>query len=473
MLSGVNIFLLAPAGQGPPTALTLDSTTIALNWSEPAVLNGPPPPTYRLHRAFAAFYYPPPSVTAGVHFPGLGYYKFPGDFVQSGISNNIEFHFRTPYADGLIMFLASAFEQRDILVLELRNGKLWFIFDCQDSLVAFTVAQAVRFDDNEFHHVKATRTGKTGTLLINGKYSATATSNGISTVIPSNTGVYVGGLPDGFRIVRSDASQVTSKLNFVGCLRAVKSDGKLFQWDKAIHAVSVDPILSGCPAREKTPGVFLRGGGYVVVKRGIFTGGNIFTLHFSFRTELRTGLIFFAHSSTAYMALRLGSNGSAIEIKISTPTTRVSYTAKPASGVLSDGKWHQVEVTSITVSLAVVIDGESTVFQPLTQLVINSDLYVGGVPRGTNAVTILTQSALDPDASFGGCISNIEVIPRKVNPIRDVTSMMNADLDGCRPNTTSSSGSSGATRNSTVVYEDTAERFNDTELHPFTGELED
>lgn len=464
----------APEGQGPPQVLSVDPTTVYLKWSQPQTPNGPLPPTYNVSRAFSALHYPPPLVTAGVHFPGLGYYKFPSSFVTAGATNDIEFYFRTQYAFGLIIFLASEVSQADMLAVQMRDGKPWLIFDSQTGAAAFTISQSVRFDDGQWHHVTVTRRSRRGTLTID-SYSASQDSPGGATVIAANTGVYVGGLPSSFVIRRPNTgiSEIL-RFSFIGCLRGVTSESKPLDWGTAQEAVGVEPQRNGCPVRDDIKAIFLRGGGYVAIDKqtsGILQS-NIVNFALTFRTQLSAGLLLFAHGSTTTFAIQY--SGNQVEVKYSTTTMQGSLSIQPSSGEICDGRWHNLTVTNFLDRMVVVLDGRTDVEPSITNLQIQSSIYMGGVPWGSLSETVARQAGVNVEASFGGCIKVFSNL-LEINYHNSVTAMRNADLDGCRPESTvlvSSQLGSCLSFNSSVVHSGKTESFNDSSVESFTGKCE-
>ena len=470
-------FFIAPEGQGPPQVYSVDSSTVYLKWSQPQTPNGPLPPTYNVSRAFSALHYPPQLVAAGVHFPGLGYYKFPSSFVRTGATNNIELWFRTQYAFGLILFLVSDGSQTDMLAVEMRDGKPWLIFDCQDGAAAFTISQSVRFDDNQWHHMKITRRSRNGTLIVDG-YSASQNSPGSATVISANTGVYVGGLPSAFTILRRDTgNSKILRINFIGCLRGVTSEesalpSKRLDWTSALETVGVEPQRNGCPARDNKKAVFLRGGGYVAINRQtsdlLLT--NIFTFKLNFRTQLSSGVLLFAYGPTTTFAIQFARNR--VEMKYSSSSAQGSLSISPPSGEICDGKWHNLTVTNFQGTFTVVLDNKKSPDEPvIANFQIQSSVYVGGVPWGSEADKVARQAGVDVEALFGGCIKVFSTL-LEINYPRDVTAMHNADLDGCRPESTepvSSLMGSCLPFNSSVVHSGKTGMFNDSTVETFTG----
>ena len=464
-------FCTAPEGQASPQVLSVDQTTVFLKWSQPQTPNGPLPPSYNLSRAFSALHFPPPLVTDGVHFPGFGFYKFPSNFVRQGATNDIEFWFRTQYAHGLILFLASDGSQTDMLAVQMRDGKPWLIFDCQDGAAAFTISQSVRFDDGQWHHVKVARQSRRGTLTVD-SYSRSQDSPGTATVISTNTGVYIGGLPSSFTIQRPDTgnSQIL-RVNFIGCLRGITSESKTLDWTTALEADGVEPPRNGCPVRDNIKAVFLRGGGYIAIDKQStdILQSNIFNFELKFRTQLYSGLLLFAHGPTSTFAIQY--SGNQVETKYSTTSIQGSNFVRPLSGEICDGKWHNLTVTNFPGRLAIILDGNNVVGSGITGLQIQSSVYLGGVPWGSETETVARQAGVNVDSSFGGCVKVLSQL-LEIDYQRGITAMYNADLDGCRPESTilvSSQMGSCLPFNSSVVHSGKIERFNDSTVETFTG----
>ena len=446
-------------------------STVSLTWDQPQTPNGPLPPAYNMSRAFSAFHFPQPRYTNGVHFPGLGYYRFPSKFVRAGAENDIEFYFRTQYEDGLLLFLASDGSQTDVLFIELRRGKPWFMFDCQEGPASFSISESVRFDDGMWHHLKILRQNQKGILTLDSKYSATKNSQGGATVISENTGVYIGGLPKSFSILRQDSGDAKiNRYHFIGCIRDIKSQGQLLDWDSALEAVSVEPPMNACPIRVQSPGIFLRGGGYVSVRKGLFTGGSIYTLTLHFRSQMHSGILLFAYGPFTEFAITLVDNS--VVIKVSAPKNKNNFVIKPESGELCDGKWHKLEITSFTpTNVAIILDGKTHTRAGMDLDSITSEIFLGGLPKGSVAETRAHQLGVNVEMSFGGCIQNLTSSSGPLNLGRDIIGLWNADLDGCALIDASNQLGSCLSFSSSVVYTGNRGTFNDTTVQPFTGNV--
>ena len=450
--------------------LSVDSSTVYLKWSQPQTPNGPLPPSYKLNRAYSALYFPPPLVTAGVHFPGLGYYKFPSDFVRPGASNDIQFWFRTQYASGVLLFLASGGSQNDMLAVELRHGKPWLIFDCQDGPAVFTIGQSVRFDDGEWHHLKIQRVSRRGTLTVDG-YEASQDSPGTATVISTNTGVYISGLPSTFNLLRTDTG-LNKTVSFIGCLRGITSDSQQLDWTSALEAVSVEPQRNGCPARDRKPAMLLRGGGYVAINSASILVGDFFSFTLIFRTQLSSGLLLFAYGPTTTFAIQFAQNQ--VEIMYVSSSVQGSFSVAPSSGEICDGRWHNVNITSFgSGALTVIVDSNTVVRTGIVNLVIQDIVYIGGVPWGSAAEAVAQQAGVNVESSFGGCM-RVESTAKEIDYAEVVTDMHNADLDGCLPESTIAASIQVGKCfpfNSSVVYSGKTEMFNDSSVDVFTGKI--
>ena len=81
--------------------------------------------------------------------------------------------------------------------------------------------------------------------------------------------------------------------------------------------------------------------GYVTIRSGTFTGGARFYIAFQMRTELRHGLLFFAHGgSDVYWLMQL--QDGAIHVEFGIVGLRQSHVFKAESISLCDGNWHNI-----------------------------------------------------------------------------------------------------------------------------------
>ena len=129
----------------------------------------------------------------------------------------------------------------------------------------------------------------------------------------------------------------------------------------------------------------------MVYRKGDFEGGNIISLTFNFRTEMRNGMMLFAHGGSAVYFLVQLINGD-IHVEFSDGTERILLIYPNKMMNNCDGKWHLVRILKRNQFLAMQVDshpskgfpaiGDSSV---VVTLPIVSDLYIGGIKPGSEA----------------------------------------------------------------------------------------
>ncbi|XP_072023400.1 usherin-like, partial [Amphiura filiformis] len=167
-----------PSGLRAPFVDGYNSSTMQVTWDPPQQQNGPAP-SYQAHRMIAAFSGVPPLVEKGARFPGGGYYLFSNMILPSSAYTGIELKFRVNrvgLADpisALLLFAASDGEQEEYIVIQLRDGRPWFLFDPQGGAAAATPTNdgGRTYDDGEWHHVLVTRDGFLGQITVDDVYT--------------------------------------------------------------------------------------------------------------------------------------------------------------------------------------------------------------------------------------------------------------------------------------------------------------
>lgn len=465
--------LLAPAGQAPPTGTPLNSSHLTLSWEPPSQPNGPVPPEYHVIRSHAAFYYPPINSIEGAQFPGLGYYKLNSTAIPPGIETQIQFWFRTRFPHGLIIFLASN-TQDDFLAVELRDGMPWFIFDLQAGTAEISVndpTPALPFNDGNWHHVQINRHLRNAEITVDTKYKGQGVSPVDATFIDQNTGVYIGGVEPRLNIRKANilksVHSLNYSMNFIGCLKELRLQNKIVNFDNAIEKINVDPVMNGCPLHH-TRGFYLKGGGYLSLKKNVFTAHNIYSISFDFRTFYSSGILMFVHGDVSYLTVSLDSGN--VQVIYRTSCCYGNITVTPRKPVC-DGIWHSISLSNFGTKLFTIsIDGVVNTTSPVADLNAMSELHFGGLPVASNAAQKAGSIGLSIDSTFGGCFRNIKT-PDSVDLLTDVSSMVNVDLSGCPSinpvNGTNLTGCYDGT--SEVVYVGTDQSVVDGDLASFTG----
>lgn len=461
------LFSTAPSNQGPPKANALNGSSTNVTWDLPTILNGPLPIRFQVQRTVAAFSHLPPQVEAGVRFSSFGYYKLPAAIIQDSAETRLEFEIRTSFSEGLIFYAASAF-QLDMFAIEIRNGKPWFLFDTETGPASFTIASSLRIDDGKWHNIVATRNRRQGTITVDTIHGGNGFGGGSANVIGQISSVFVGGLPKGYRILRSDTGNaVLQRSYYIGCMKKMKYKGITIDFQANLVSSNVDPLYSHCPV-DVSPGIHLKGGGYLTLPSGNFVGGSMFVLQLWLRTTYKTGLIMFAHGAGS-TAIAVTINNGNITMFYQSPTKTGQHTA-PFSQ-LCDGKWHNVTITGFSALSTIHIDNISHIFAQIpSDAVVNSNVYFGGVPSSSEAALRLKTLVKAEQISFGGCMRDV-AFQRKVIIQRDVLESKNVAFDGCPANFESSSFVMACKEPViSLVNEASSTAVTDVGLWPFTGE---
>lgn len=423
-------------------------------------------------RSHAAFYSPPINAIEGAHFPGLGYYLLSDAVITDVVQTQVEFWFRTRSAHGLIMFLASA-TQEDFIAVEIRDGVPWFIFDCQSGTAQISVNNSPKFNDNNWHYVEITRDRRRGEVTVDRNYHGLGDSPPTASYIDRNTGVYIGGVKPGLRLNQNILNSVYSlnnSIHFIGCLNKLRLQNRLVSLDTALQKVNVEPVSSGCPM-DHASGFYLKGGGYLSLKKEIFKGNTIYTLSFKFKTFYTSGMLVFVYGEgtgeESYFTVSLDSGD--IRVLYRTRSCYGNLTVVPTRPVC-DGAWHSLSLTNFgKASFFIDIDGNRETIDPgITDLYVTSELYFGGLPFGSRAAQKAGSIGLNTGTTFGGCFTEIKT-SRVVDLLTEVSSVMNVDMSGCPRTVNGTRGSTCYNSTSQLVYTGTDDSMVDGELASFTG----
>ena len=303
----------APEAQSPPVAWWSEPF-LNITWKDPGRINGPRP-LFMLMRSNVAFSDPPIEMTRGVRFPGLSYVRFPPFIAPRDASyTGIELWFRTFESDSLLYFSASALSSNGVreeyVVLQLRGGRPWFLFDAQNNPTAVTVDndQSKKYNDGLWHRLEANRFNRDGFLEVDGVYTGRNTSNGVTTVVGANDGVYIGGLPIDYDVARPNDvnEQAVIRRSLIGCIKDIRvqrntalGEWSNVTWDESDQWHRAYQSWEGCPIDLDRPGVHFLGKGYLEVPSDALPAmvvGN-WEVKLSIRTQFTSGILFYIKGS--------------------------------------------------------------------------------------------------------------------------------------------------------------------------------
>ncbi|XP_056424309.1 usherin isoform X1 [Hyla sarda] len=466
----------APEEIKPPVVEGINSTVMKITWSAPGKLNGPLP-FYQLERI-------EPSLTIqdrttfikGAHFPGHGYVRFsssslPGNTYFTGI--NIQF--RTKEAEGLIMCAVSAGTQEEYIVLQIRNGRPYFLFDPQDSAVAVTPTNDKNrlYNDGNWHQIIVTRNGASGTITVDEEYSGSTSGPGSGTVIGENTGVFVGGLPANFSVKRKDVgdTQIIQK-GFIGCLGDVfiqKSDSpeewQLLDWDKAEEHNNVYEKWEGCPESPEEGAHFL-GFGFLELDASVFPGHTENEISFRFKTDQLRGLLLFIYNTDGpdYILVQVDNGNLTVKYKSHSSLLQINLWAGLS---YCDGQWNHMSMKTEAEHFYVRLNNliERMDEPEALEIRVNSPIYIGGVPD--HVQTLFPE--LHMQQGFGGCLTEVSFAQGVIVNMASASRFaVRVSLDGC-PSSENSINCRG--NDSTIIYRGEEEDAHDYSVQPFTEYL--
>ncbi|KAM6459617.1 usherin [Liasis olivaceus] len=464
------IQLIAPDTEG------INSTVIKITWYEPEELNGPPP-VYQLERIDISLITSDVNVKRGTRFPGNGYYKFPNSTLPANAYfTGIKMSFKTTELEGLLFLSMSPGNQEEYIVLQLKRGRPYFLFDPQGSAVALTPENdgGRQYNDNNWHHIIAVRNQALGTITIDGQFSGSSSATSGSTIIGENTGIFVGGLPEDFTIQRKDVgpTKIVTQ-GFVGCLRDIFLQKmhhpyevwEPLEWEEAVEQRNGYHSWEGCPTLLEDGAHFL-GKGFLELHPNIFHGGMDFEISFMFKTDQFNGLLLFIYNKDGpdYIAAELKSGSLIFLLNNGIVSTRVNLWLGLS---YCDGKWNKIILTKRgLVASAQMNEWTDHVIEPdLEQLFVNSPVYLGGTP-------VKVQEAfkeLGLEQGFGGCMKDVKFTRGAVVNLASVSSSaVRVNLDRCL-STDSAVNCRG--NDSILVYQGKEKSVYDNGLQPFTEYL--
>ncbi|XP_016350129.1 usherin-like, partial [Sinocyclocheilus anshuiensis] len=389
----------------------------------------------------------------------------------------LQLSFRTHVEEGLLLFAVSPGEQEEYVALQIRNGRPYFLFDPQASAVALSPRNdgGRRYNDNQWHHLIATRKQAVGTIIVDNQYSGSASATSGNTIIGQNTGVFIGGIPENFTILRQDTGQAKLvQQGFAGCLRDVmvqKSSGTTYaweplDWDSALEKHETYESWEGCPAVSEDGAYFL-GHGFLKVKPEIFAGGDYFEISFEFKTDQLNAMLLFAYDIDGKDFILAELQGGVLfwVLRWSEQTAELSVWVGLS---YCDGGWNTLNVLKRGPLASAGLNGvyeqdRKGIGGPLT---ISSPLYLGGVPRGVKHPALNKHSLLH---GFGGCIRDVRFARGPVISLAAVSSSaVRVNLDGCLSVDTSVNCRGN---DSILVYTGRDRSAEDLTLQPFTEYL--
>ncbi|XP_060897032.1 usherin [Labrus mixtus] len=475
----------APKGLSPPRLQPVNETTIQINWEPPTQLNGPHP-LYQVERTDVSLSDPGAQVVRGTRFAGNSYFLFPNDTLPINTDfTGVKLRFKTRSLDGLLLSAFSPGNQEEFLAIQIQDGHPYFLFDPQGSAVAVSVQDdgGRRYNDGQWHSITAMRRGAVGTIVVNNQYRGSASASSGSTIIGENTGLFIGGLPEDFTLLRENSGEaLLERQGFSGCLRDVSlkmsdspsEEWKPLDWAKATKKVAAYESWEGCPV-ETMDGAHFLGHGYLELGQDVFNGGKDFEISFDFRTDQLNAILLFTHNTQTedYMLVELEGGLLSYIISSEGHMTELSMWVGLS---YCDGDWKQLSLAKRGSLISAAVNDWAEEMRGVggaVRLRVDSPLYLGGIPPE------LKHPALDSRShkhGLGGCIRSLTLrsdethppVSQSVNLFVASRRSVRVYLDGC-PSGESRYNCRG--NDSVLVYSGKTTQATDHTLQPFTEYL--
>ncbi|XP_030201370.1 laminin subunit alpha-2 isoform X3 [Gadus morhua] len=336
--------------------------------------------------------------------------------IRKGRYNTIVLHVKTTTPDNLLFYLGSA-KYVDFLALEMRKGKVSFLWDV-GSGVGRVEYPHLSISDGKWHRIEASRNGLNGTISVyplEGALAgllpmpASANSPTAFTIldVDHNAYLFVGGILG--TVKKADAVRTTT---FTGCMGETFLDSKpIGLWNYRDRQGDCKGCTVSPQASEGEGTVQLDGEGYSGVGRPVRWNPNVSTVTFKFRTFSSDALLMYLATDDMkdFMTLELSEG----KIKVTFDLGSGMATATSASRH-NDGRWKSLTMTrnkkKATVSI-VDIDSsreeEMASSSPGAATGLNlkekQKIYFGGLPTQGNYRSEVTTHR------YAGCLRDIEI----------------------------------------------------------------
>ncbi|XP_049913534.1 laminin subunit alpha-2 isoform X1 [Epinephelus moara] len=336
--------------------------------------------------------------------------------IRKGRYNTIILHVKTTTPDNLLFYLGSA-KYVDFLALEMRKGKVYFLWDVGSGVGRVEYPHHTIHDGN-WHRIEASRNGLNGTISVYplegsmaGMMPTPASANSPTTYtildVDQNAYLFVGGILG--TVKKADAVRSTT---FTGCMGETFLDGKpIGLWNYRERQGD----CKGCvvsPQRSDGEGIVqLDGEGYAAVGRPTRWNPNVSTVTFKFRTFSSESLLMYLATDDMkdFMSLELSEG----KVKVNFDLGSGVGSALSANRH-NDGRWKSLTMSrnkkQATVSVVDIDSGAEEKIVAMSQgsatglnLRENQKIYFGGLPTIGNYRSEVTLKR------YAGCLREIEV----------------------------------------------------------------
>ncbi|XP_015224716.1 PREDICTED: laminin subunit alpha-2 isoform X7 [Cyprinodon variegatus] len=340
--------------------------------------------------------------------------------IRKGRYNTIILHVKTTTPDNLLFYLGSA-KYVDFLALEMRKGKVNFLWDVGSGVGRVEYPHHTIYDGN-WYRIEASRNGLNGTISVyplDGPMAgmmptpASANSPTAYTIldVDQNAYLFVGGI-----LGTAKKAEAVKTSTFTGCMGETFLDGKpIGLWNYRERQGD----CKGCvvsPQRTDGEGtVQLDGEGYAAVGRPTRWNPNVSTITLKFRTFSSDALL---------MYLATEDMKDFLSLELSEGKVRVNFDLGSGVGSATsanrhnDGRWKALTMSrNKKQAVVIVVDISQGTEEKIVaiskgsatglNLKENQKIYFGGLPTiGNYSMAARSEVILK---RYAGCLKDIEV----------------------------------------------------------------
>ncbi|XP_057678966.1 laminin subunit alpha-2 isoform X4 [Corythoichthys intestinalis] len=340
--------------------------------------------------------------------------------IRKGRYNTIILHVKTTTPDNLLFYLGSA-KYVDFLALEMRKGKVYFLWDV-GSGVGRVEYPHLTIHDGNWHRIEAFRNGLNGTILVypleGPRAGVVPTPNSANSPVTytildvdQNAYLFVGGILG--TIKKADAVRTTT---FTGCMGETFLDGKpIGLWNYRDRQGDCKGCVVSPQASNGEGTVQLDGEGYAAVGRPTRWNPNVSSVTFKFRTFASDALLMYLATEDMkdFMSLELAGGKVKMNFDLGSGVGNAISAHRQ-----NDGHWKSLTMSrnkkQATVSIVDIDTGAeekiaATSLGTATGLNLKEkqSIYFGGLPTiGNYSMKSRPEITLK---RYVGCLREIEV----------------------------------------------------------------
>nr|XP_057947713.1 laminin subunit alpha-2 isoform X3 [Doryrhamphus excisus] len=340
--------------------------------------------------------------------------------IRKGRYNTIILHVKTTTPDNLLFYLGSA-KYVDFLAIEMRKGKVYFLWDV-GSGVGRVEYPHLTIHDGNWHRIEASRNGLNGTILVYPLEGPTAAMVPIPSSansptaysildVDQNAYLFVGGILG--TVKKADAVKTTT---FTGCMGETFLDGKpIGLWNYRERQGD----CKGCVVSPQTSygegTVQLDGEGYAAVGRPTRWNPNVSSVTFKFRTFSSDALLMYLATEDMKDFMSLELHGGKVKVNFDLGS---GVGSAISANRQNDGRWKSLTMSRNKKQATVtIVDIDSSAEEKIVatsqgtatglNLKENQSIYFGGLPTiGNYSMKSRSEVMLK---RYVGCLRDIEV----------------------------------------------------------------